>query len=93
MIKVCTFQQIDQCVTSCLQEASKLGHKSIAFPAMGTGLQKYPKKEVAKQIFQSAHNFCTNVPGTSLQAIHFVIFTGEDNTYEVSVYNHNVIEN
>ncbi|KAL4232309.1 Poly (ADP-ribose) polymerase [Mactra antiquata] len=77
------FQLMDKCITACLTEASALGLKSISFPALGTGWQKFPKQEAAKQTILSVFKFCASNPTTPLTTIRIVIYTGENQTYEV----------
>src|SRR5712672_4418492 len=55
-----------------LRLASERGLKSIAFPAVGTGIAGFPMKECAEIMLQEAAQHLKN--GTSLENIYFVLF-------------------
>lgn len=81
--KLNILQGISDCVCACLQEADKNGYTSISFPAMGTGAQRYPKDKVAKEMFKAVTKYSNNNPSASLRNVRFVIYTEDDETYEV----------
>ena len=55
-----------------LRIASESGLKSIAFPAVGTGVAGFPMKECAEIMLQEALQHLQN--GTTLEKIYFVLF-------------------
>lgn len=58
-----------------LRIASERGLKSIAFPAVGTGIAGFPLKECAEiMLREAAHHLRKQ---TSLETIHFVLFDEE----------------
>ncbi|KAI4805898.1 hypothetical protein KUCAC02_010493 [Chaenocephalus aceratus] len=67
-------------VTDCLQNASKNGYKSIAFPAIGTGKLGFDKKEVAAimadAVVDFAHSCQTEID------VMFIIYPSDDQTYK-----------
>ncbi len=50
-------KSIRDCVKNSLSMADSLGMKSIAFPALGCGIGKYPKRSCAKIIFREMREF------------------------------------
>ncbi|VDI24505.1 Hypothetical predicted protein [Mytilus galloprovincialis] len=55
---------------NCLTLAESMNMRSIAFPAVGTGLPKFPPDVVASEMFSQAQSFSSS----SLMTIEFVIF-------------------
>ncbi|MBI3663425.1 MAG: macro domain-containing protein [Acidobacteria bacterium] len=56
----------------CLRIASEKGLKTIAFPAVGTGIAGFPMRECAEIMLREC---VAHLKGkTSLEAIHFVLF-------------------
>lgn len=55
----------------------------MAIPALGTGFLSYPVPTVARITLDCIHN-CS---ATSLQEVLVVIFTTEDDCYQVNVYS------
>lgn len=62
------------CYISSLKEAIRLKCKSIAFPAISTGVYGYPKDEAAKVAYHTVKNFIEN---TSVE-VYFVFFSNQD---------------
>ncbi len=58
-----------------LRIASERSLKSIAFPAVGTGIAGFPLKECAEIMLREAAQHLRGQ--TSLETIHFVLFDGE----------------
>jgi O-acetyl-ADP-ribose deacetylase (regulator of RNase III) len=58
-----------------LRLASERGLKTIAFPAVGTGIARFPMQECAEIMLQEASEHLRN--GSSLETIHFVLFDQE----------------
>lgn len=61
-------------------QATRDNMQSIAFPAIGTGILKYPKEDVAEAMINTVHEFSDKCP-TTLQSVFFVIF--DDATLQV----------
>lgn len=64
-------------IKKCLQAASKACYKSIAFPALGTGALGFPADVVARTMFSVVKNFEVSHPDTSLEEVHFVVWSGD----------------
>lgn len=56
----------------CLKIASERGLKSIAFPAVGTGIAGFPLKECAEIMLQEAAQHLRGE--TSLETVYFMLF-------------------
>ena len=61
----------------CLEKADKLGCRSIAFPAIGTGRLKYPPEIVASSMFLAITEFSDEFPETSIEEVIFVLFPAD----------------
>lgn len=72
-----TRQDLKKLVYKCLSKASSSGHTSIAFPAIGTGLNKYPKETVAKAMFTCVEQFQKRHSDTSLVNVRCVIYPAD----------------
>uniref|UniRef100_K1R5Q7 UPF0189 protein ymdB n=1 Tax=Magallana gigas TaxID=29159 RepID=K1R5Q7_MAGGI len=66
-------QPLKDFVWNCLLQATRDNMQSIAFPAIGTGILKYPKEDVAEAMINTVHEFSDKCP-TTLQSVFFVIF-------------------
>ena len=67
-----TAEALRNSTAHCLRIAKERGLKSIAFPAVGTGIAGFPLGECAKIMLREA---AEHVQGnTSLQTIYFVLF-------------------
>ena len=64
-------------VTGSLRVADELELKSIALPAISTGIFGFPKERAAKLIFNTIHEYCQGNPNTTVKLIKLVLF---DNT-------------
>lgn len=63
--------------------ASEKGFKSIAFPAIGTGVLNFPPSLVAKVMFETVILFKNQYPDCSLKKVEFVIYPKDTATVEV----------
>ena len=63
-------------VTKCLEKTKEKPHiyKSIAIPAIGTGVHRYPADVAATATFDAISNFCNNNVASMLESIRVVIF-------------------
>ena len=59
-------------IMHCLKIANERGLKSIAFPAVGTGVAGFPLEECANIMLREAAEHLRGE--TSLEAVHFVLF-------------------
>lgn len=64
-------------ILKCLNEAEKLKAESIAFPAIGTGVLRYPPETVGKVFLEACAEFAESNHGY-VETIKLVIFS--DNT-------------
>lgn len=62
------------CYINSLKEALRIGCKSIAFPAISTGVYGYPKDEAAKVARSTVEKFIESNP----MEVYFVFFSNED---------------
>ncbi len=69
-------------VLDCLKKASVSEHKSISFPAIGTGNLGFGKKEVAKIMTNAVAEFARQKTKKKLD-VYFVVFPKDSETIEV----------
>src|SRR5579864_3935319 len=67
-----TAEALRHSTAHALRIAGERGLKSIAFPAVGTGIARFPLEECAEIMLQEAAEHLKN--GSSLQTIYFVLF-------------------
>ncbi len=72
------------CYRNCLGLALKNNIKSIAFPAISTGVYAFPKEKAAKIAVKEVRNFLAN--DRKIDEIIFVLFTEEDKEIYNSIY-------
>lgn len=65
---------LSNCYLNSLKEAIRLGCKTIAFPAISTGVYGYPKDEAAKVAYHTVKNFIEN----TILEVYFVFFSDND---------------
>jgi O-acetyl-ADP-ribose deacetylase (regulator of RNase III) len=63
------------CHRRAVEEAAELGCRSIAFPAISTGIYGYPIDEAAPIALGSARAAAT---GHDVELVRFVLFSAED---------------
>lgn len=68
-------------VLECLQTAAARQHKSVAFPAIGTGNLGFTKKEAACIMSEAVVEFAKTFGGK--MDIYFVIFPSDYGTFQV----------
>lgn len=71
-------QELKNCYTNALRLAKELGCKSVAFPAISTGVYGYPKEEACKIAYESIQAFMET--NTLPQNIYMVFFSQDDAT-------------
>ncbi len=67
-------------IKKSLLEATKLNLKSIAFPAISTGIFGYPVKEAAEVMLSTAINYLKST-GTPLEEVYFVLY--DNKTFQI----------
>src|SRR5436309_2614693 len=73
-----TAEALRNSTAHCLKIAKERGLKSIAFPAVGTGIAGFPLEECAKIMLREAAQHLSGE--TSLQTVYFVLFDEEART-------------
>ena len=76
-------QLLSDAYINSLIEASNRKYKSIAFPAISTGIFGYPVANAAKVISNTIHSFIYQNPTSSLKEIVLVLF--DDNTTNIFI--------
>jgi O-acetyl-ADP-ribose deacetylase (regulator of RNase III) len=61
-----------------LRRAEELKVKSIAFPALATGVARFPVDRCAEAMILAAHDYGAVLPDSSIELIVFVLFTPND---------------
>jgi O-acetyl-ADP-ribose deacetylase (regulator of RNase III) len=64
-----------------LLRAEELKLRSIAFPALATGVAGFPVDECAEVMIGAARDYAAEQPGTSIELVVFVLFSQRD--YEI----------
>ena len=73
-------ESLENSTRNSLLRAQENGVKTIAFPAIGTGVGGYPAKSCAELMIDIVSWYINN-EGTSVEKVYFVLFG--DSTYEV----------
>ncbi|XP_034742029.1 protein mono-ADP-ribosyltransferase PARP9 isoform X2 [Etheostoma cragini] len=73
-------QTLYRSVLDCLRLAAAAKHKSIAFPAIGTGALRFGKKEVAQIMSDAVAHFAQM--SQEKMEVHFVIFPSDNDTFK-----------
>lgn len=74
-------QVLFKSVSECLSLAASKGHKTITFPAIGTGGLGFNKREAARTMLQAVADFAKNKP--KKMEVNFVIFPSDNDTFQV----------
>lgn len=77
-------EQLASCYRNCLELAVTKGLKTIAFPAISTGVYGYPSDEAARVSSKAVEKFLNS--DTSIQEVRLVFFSRED--AEIFLQNH-----
>ena len=73
--------KIKAATLNSLQRAGELGLKSIAFPALGTGVGTFPGDECARIMISAVREYTS--AGSSLEKVSFILYNQE--TYQAFV--------
>lgn len=61
-----------------LRRAEELKLKSVAFPALATGVARFPVDRCAEMMITAARDYAAEHPGSSIELVVFVLFTPGD---------------
>lgn len=67
-------QKLADAISGSLALGDRLGLTSIAFPAISTGIFRFPMKRAAKIILEEIKNYFDQNPGTELNQVRLVLF-------------------
>jgi O-acetyl-ADP-ribose deacetylase (regulator of RNase III) len=67
-------QKLAAAVLGSLRVADQLELKSIALPAISTGIFCFPKERAARLIFDAIAQYFTDVPESGLQLVHLTLY-------------------
>lgn len=70
---------LEEFILECLQKANTNGHKSIAFPALGTGYLKFPTDVASACMVAAFSKFCRETKNKSVSELRVVLYEGADN--------------
>lgn len=69
---------IYRATTCSIAQAEKSGCRSIAFPALGTGVGGFPVDECARVMIGAARDYAAECPRSKIERVIFVLFTTAD---------------
>lgn len=69
---------IRQATINSLRRADQLGLKSIAFPALATGVARFPVEQCAQVMIEAVRDYSASSAEGSIELVVFVLFTAED---------------
>jgi len=69
-------KELADCYRNSLELAEKLGVQSIAFPAISTGIYRYPREKAARVAWEEISRFVSSHP--SPRSISLVFFSSDD---------------
>jgi O-acetyl-ADP-ribose deacetylase len=61
-------------ITGCLNKMDEMGLSSIAFPAISTGIFRFPKALAASIFYESFKKYFSEHPNTSIESVNLVLF-------------------
>lgn len=69
---------IREATLNSLRRAEERQLVSLAFPALGTGVARFPLKECAEVMIGAVRDYATEHPNTSIHRVVFVLYTESD---------------
>jgi O-acetyl-ADP-ribose deacetylase (regulator of RNase III) len=70
-------RKLAEAVTGSLRRADELNLRSIAFPAISTGIFGFPKDRAARIFFQAVPAYFTENPTSGLELVRLVLWDGD----------------
>lgn len=67
-------EKLESCYRRSLEEAENLGVKSVAFPAISTGVYGYPKEKAAGIAVRTVQDYLKNHPDSTIEDVLMVCF-------------------
>ena len=74
---------LERCVKNCLTLADSSQVKTLAFPSIGSGSNRFPKETAAKLIVKAIKAYFVSVMASNIKQVYFVLFDQET----IDVYN------
>ena len=71
-------------ILACLQEAEKMKYKSIALPAIGTGIHGYPAQVAARGMYKAIQQASPNL--SYLKQIRIILYSHDDCSRFIQVF-------
>lgn len=71
-------RKLSEAISGSLRCASRLSLRSIAFPAISTGIFGFPKDRAARIFYQTIPEFFFSEPESSLQLVKIVLWSQDD---------------
>ncbi len=68
--------KLEQAVFSAIKYADQLGMRSLAIPAISTGIFGYPLKEASRVILEAADSYCSQDPGV-LTGVQIILYDNQ----------------
>ncbi|KAG8439076.1 hypothetical protein GDO86_005328 [Hymenochirus boettgeri] len=68
---------LEKTVKNCLALADEKKIKSIAFPSIGSGRNRFPKQTAAQLILKAISNYFVSTMSSSIKTVYFVLFDSE----------------
>ncbi len=67
-------EKLRAAIWGSLQRAEELGLQSIAFPAISTGIYRFPKKRAARIFYQTIEDYFAQHPTSTLRDVRLVLY-------------------
>ncbi len=67
-------EKLGDCVRGSLRLAERLGITSLAFPAISTGIYRFPVPLAAKIMFSTIQGYLAGTPQTSINLVRIVLY-------------------
>ena len=69
-------------IKNCLKKCNSSGKKSIAFPAIGTGILGFPHDKAAEIFFEETKEFGQRISNCSIKDVSFVVYNQDDQSIQ-----------
>lgn len=74
---------LEKCVKNCLSLADTSQVKTLAFPSIGSGSNRFPKETAARLIIKAIKSYFVSVMASNIKQVYFVLYDQET----IDVYN------